>query len=109
MIKNEVLAIVKSFSNKTIQYDVTRSSIQVPYFGEEIYLRKVALLHMNMPKICVLQVPPYFLFFYFKAVRNCCPEWAVVYKSILSYFISRYHCLYKTVGKATEILVKYIS
>jgi hypothetical protein len=34
---------------------MSRCSIHVPYFGEEIYLRKVARLHMNMPTICVLQ------------------------------------------------------
>jgi hypothetical protein len=45
---------------------MSRSSIQVPYFGEEIYLRKVARLHMNMPNICVLQVP--LILFIFKAV-----------------------------------------
>jgi hypothetical protein len=66
MIKNEVLA-----------YDVTlySSSIQVPYFGEEIYRRKVARLPMNMPKVCVLQVPLYIIYFLkpkFPPWMSCC-------------------------------------
>jgi hypothetical protein len=84
---------------------MSRSSIQVPYFGKEIYLRKVAHLHTNMPKIYVLQVPLY-ISLVFKAVIAALNE--LLFKIlILSSLISRFLCLYKTVGKATDIFVKF--
>jgi hypothetical protein len=87
---------------------MSRSSIQVPYFGEEIYRRKVARLPMNMPKVELRSASAAIYYLFFKAESAALNE-LLFYKSLLSSLISRCHCLYKTVGKATEILVKYIS
>ena len=87
---------------------MSRSSIQVPYFGEEIYRRKVARLLMNMPKVELRSASAAIYYLFFKAEIAALNE-LLFYKSLLSSLTLRCHCLYKTVGKATEILVKYIS